>query len=113
MICCLRVTDAAKVTTWKTAEAAALADRDFYATPCSPGCEGRHLRMWCEPGRLHVERGMHDRPPVPDDLGAAFRAAGYFPPGGVATGGRGGEVLRPADCPHPTRWNPPLNGAHR
>jgi hypothetical protein len=39
-----------------------------------------HFRVWTEQGALHVARGFHDPPPVPQTLAAALRAAGYHRP---------------------------------
>ena len=105
LIACLREHEATTITEWADAVEAEIADADLYITPCSVGCRGRHLRIWAEPGQLHVERGFHDPPPVPADLGKALRAAGYRPPRGTTL-----YDAKPEDWPHPTCWNPPLNG---
>jgi hypothetical protein len=101
-----------QLVSYETAAQAADADWALYDRECGPSCLRLHYRIWCTPSELHVERGVHDPAPMPDNLGAALRAAGYHPPDGVKINGTT-EVIRPADCPHPTRLNPPLGNYRR
>jgi hypothetical protein len=107
IVCARSQGEQSRIVSFETAEQAREADRVLYDRPCGPGCLREHFRVWCTPGELHVERGIHDPAPMPADLGAALRAAGYHPPVGVKINGTS-EVVRPADCPHPTRLNEPL-----
>ena len=85
------------------------ADRELCYQPCGPGCLGMHFRVWAEPGAVHVERGLHDPPPFPDDLRSALRAAGYRrPPGNNATTAAGAD-----HWPTPSILNLPLQPARR
>lgn len=102
MIACLRPDGATQITEWSDATEAEIADLDLYVSPCSPGCRGRHYRVWAEPGQLHIVPGFHDAPPVPTDLGQALRSAGYRRPNG--------SLIPPENWPHPTILNPPLTG---
>jgi hypothetical protein len=95
-----------RLVSFESADDAREADVALFDRECGPGCLRLHYRVWCTPGALHVEPGYHDPPPVPHDLGKALRAAGYHEPGGLPVKGFG--VIRPEDCPAPTRWNPPL-----
>jgi hypothetical protein len=78
LIACLRVSpDQMQVITYATVAEALEADRELYARPCGPGCCHQHALVLTTPGRLRVARGAHDTPPVPADLAAALKAAGY------------------------------------
>jgi hypothetical protein len=69
---CLRGgrTATSEVITWTSAAEAAEADAVLYTHECGRGCEMRHLRIWAEPGALHVDPGLHDEPPLPSGLRA-------------------------------------------
>jgi hypothetical protein len=73
--------------------------------PCSPGCQGRHLRVWTQPGKLHIELGAHDPPALPGDLAEALKACGYSAP--VVTS-RTGVAIPPKFLPSPPSFNEPL-----
>lgn len=105
LIVCLREREANMFTEWADAAEAEIADLDFYVTPCSPGCQGRHVRIWATEGKLHIVPGFHDKPPVPTDLGRALRAAGYHR--------CNGSMIPPENWPHPSCWNPPMYGGHQ
>ena len=67
VIICIRdggAGNASQVLDWGTAEDAAEADRLLYGYPCGNGCVGNHLRIWTEPGKLHVVRSVHEPRPL-------------------------------------------------
>lgn len=74
VLICQRVDDTMKVIDAGAPEHVEETDRRL-RIPCTPGCEGRHLRLWSEPGKLHIEPGAHDEPPFPTDAGEALAAA--------------------------------------
>jgi hypothetical protein len=84
---CLRASavSATRFVTLPTVEDARRIDAERRGRPCSEHCEGRHLVVWAEPGRMHFEPGRFDQPVVPLDRAAAFAAAGYAPPVGATS----------------------------
>jgi hypothetical protein len=62
---CQRMNDTMTVLDEGAPEHVAETDR-LIRVPCTPGCQGRHLRLWAEPGRLHVERGYDIAPELDD-----------------------------------------------
>jgi hypothetical protein len=94
---------------WGTAEDAALADRLLYAAPCDTGCEGSHVRVWAEPGKLHVAKSVHE--PPPPSRAEAF--AECYPPRlvngrPVLADGTPRLSATPALWPTPSIYNEPL-----
>ena len=84
------------VATYDTPEQAREADAALYDRPCGPGCLRLHYRVWAEPGRLHVEKGLHDPAPVPPTL--ARQLAKFYP-----RHTRNGHPLKSIEL-HPELW---------
>jgi hypothetical protein len=84
VIVCERNSQPMVLVTYETAAAAEQADLALYDRPCGPGCQRMHYRVFTEPRRVRVERGVHDPQPVPPDLAGALWAAGYRRPNGLA-----------------------------
>jgi hypothetical protein len=79
VIACLRLPpDQMQIIEFATIAEAREADRALYTAPCGPGCRHQHvLVLTTAGGQLRVARGSHDTPPVPNDLAAALKSAGY------------------------------------
>jgi hypothetical protein len=90
------------VVMFENATAAEQADRALYDRRCGPGCLREHYRVWAEPGKLHVERGIHDPDPLPHDLASALWALGYRRANGI------GKTRPPQMWPAPREFNEPL-----
>src|SRR6478736_5222212 len=54
VVWCMRTSTASQLIDWGDAGTAAEADALLDDRPCSENCEGRHARIWTEPGRLNV-----------------------------------------------------------
>ena len=97
---CVRTDSPFEIIDWADPETAAEAIEQLYDGPCSPLCEWSHVRVWTEPGRLHIV--SHDRPTAPGDFSDELRAAGYrsLHHSGLAT--------TPEHRPRPSALNEPL-----
>jgi hypothetical protein len=98
---CVRIEAVSQVITWASPSEAAEADRVLYDRPCGPGCEGSHIRAWCEPGQLHLQSSCHEARPS-TDLRIQLLAAGYQRPMGST------EASVPSCWPAPSILNRPL-----
>src|SRR6476469_2477261 len=99
----VRVWSPSEIIDWGTAEDAELADRLLYAEPCGKVCIRQHIRVWTEPGRVHVAPSVHN--PRPPSL-----AAECYP---SRRNGHPTLSTSPACWPQPTVLNLPLVAALR
>jgi hypothetical protein len=88
-----------RLVSYETADEAREADAALYDRECGPGCLRLHYLVWCEPGRLHVETGLHDPEPVP--RGLAAQLAKFYP-----RFARNGHPLKAIEV-HPELWETP------